>query len=126
VRKEDVEGLIGEVAYADASGVSWPRGRGRGVEERGGVWNWNTRCFLVGVVGKAEMLDPVVEAALEERVDGPARELVVRAGVTGRDDRDGSSSSASSRESMEEKVTFACSRGTLVGENTPAQDPTNL
>jgi len=112
VRKEDVEGLMGDVAYADASGVSCPRGNGRGVEERGGVWNWKTRCLRVGVVGKAEMLEPVVEAALEGRVDGPAREVAVRAGVTGRGAM-GESSSASSRDSIDEKVTFACSRREL-------------
>jgi hypothetical protein len=103
---------MGVVAYTDASGVSCPSGNGRGVEDRGGVWNWKTRCLRVGVVGKAEILEPVVEAALEGTVEGPAREVAVRAGVTGRGVW-GRSSSASSRESIDEKVTFACSRWEL-------------
>ena len=100
---------MGEAAYAEAKGVSCPSGRGRGVEERGGVWNWKTRCLRVGVVGKAELLEPAVEAALEGRVEGPARELAVRVGEAEREVCDGVSSSASSRESIEEKVAFACS-----------------
>lgn len=84
---------------------------------RGGVWKLNTRV-RVGVVGAPEA-DELTEAALDGRAVEVASGVDMpdaRVGEAGRANGE-SSSSASSRESIEEKVRFACSGKVRNGPN---------